>query len=191
MDNNVAIGKKLKNLRKKKMLTLQQLSEQSDVSAGYISKIERGTVNPSVKNIQAICFALGITANELMIDERKTEKISSTRKDKSYVLRKDERVPIYGIKHALDFESVFEDTPHFKLNVLTLVGDMQEQSYSVHSYDEFGIVAKGTLGIDVDDNLRYELAEGDCIMIRANTKHTITNRSPEECVSYWIEMSNE
>ncbi|BFL47746.1 XRE family transcriptional regulator [Lactonifactor longoviformis] len=182
------LGKKLKSLRKEKMLTLQQLSERSGISTGYISKIERGAVNPSVKNIQKLCFVLDITANELMIDETETEKISSTNKEKSYILRKEERLPIYGIVNALDFESVFEDSPHFKVNVLTLVSGMREQSYNVHSYDEFGIVAKGKLGLEMDDG-NYELSEGDCIMIRANTKHTITNRSSEECISYWIEIS--
>ena len=64
---------------------------------------------------------------------------------------------------------------------------MNEKSYTVHSYDEFGIVARGKLGMEVEGE-DYALDEGDCIMIRANTKHIVTNLSAEECVSYWIEI---
>ena len=44
MDNTKLLGKKIKDYRKRNMMTLQQLAEKSGISAGYISKIERGTV---------------------------------------------------------------------------------------------------------------------------------------------------
>ena len=187
-DDNL-IGEKIKNLRKRKNMTLQQLAGESEISAGYISKMERGVVNPTIKNIQRLCFALGITANELMVDKAEAEK-RGLNKGRSYVLRKDDRIAIYGVTNALHFESVFEDNPNFKVNVLTLASNMREQSYSIHGYDEFGIVAKGRLELTLDDDLKYQLAEGDCIMICANTKHSMTNSADEECVSFWIEICN-
>ena len=36
------IGKKIKNLRKKKGLTLEELGERTDLTKGYISQVERG-----------------------------------------------------------------------------------------------------------------------------------------------------
>ena len=181
------IGEKIKSLRRQKKMTLQQLALESDISAGYISKMERGVVNPTIKNIQRLCFALGITANELMVDQSKLEKRGAAQ-EKSYVLRKKDRVAIYGVTNALHFESVFEDNSHFKVNVLTLASNMREQSYSIHGYDEFGIVAKGKLELTLDDNEKFELDEGDCIMIRGNTKHSMTNLSTQECVSFWVEI---
>lgn len=182
-----AIGRKLKELRKERMLTLKQLEEKTEISAGYISKIERGTVNPSIQKIQKICFALGITANELMIEQKKAEP--DIHQGKSYVLRKSDRIPIYGITGAMVFESVFEEDSRFKIDVLTLAGNMQEQYYSVHSFDEFGIVAKGKLGINLGDTEYYELEEGEGILIRSGTKHIIVNGSSEETVTYWIEIA--
>lgn len=87
MTDTKLIGTKLKRFRKEKSMTLQQLADESGISAGYISKIERGEVNPSVKNIQRLCFALNITANELMVDAGEVEKINSDQKDKTYVVR--------------------------------------------------------------------------------------------------------
>jgi len=188
MSADNVIGEKIKSLRKQKKMTLQQLAKESDISAGYISKMERGAVNPTIKNIQRLCFALGITANELMVDQSKIEKRAALQQ--SYVLRKKDRIAIYGVTNALHFESVFEDNSHFKLNVLTLASNMREQSYSIHGYDEFGMVAKGKLELTLDDDEKYVLDEGDCIMVRANTKHSMTNYSTEECVSFWIEICN-
>ncbi|MGM0168919.1 hypothetical protein IGI39_004674 [Enterococcus sp. AZ135] len=182
------MGKKLKQLRKEEMLTLEQLSEKAGISAGYISKIERGTVNPSAKNIQKICFVLGITANELMIDKEESEKLTNENKNKSYILKKEERLPIYGMTDVLSFESLYEENPHFKMNVMTISGNMKGEHYSVHSYDEFGVVAKGKLELILEDTDSYVLEEGECIMIRANTKHAITNSFDDESISYWIEI---
>ena len=185
------LGAKLKSLRKAQKLTLKALSEKSEISTGYLSKIERGAVNPSVSNIQKICFALGITANELMIDAEETKQSDAAHAGESYVLRKTDRVPIYGITDSLDFEFIFEDAPSFKINAMTLAAGTRDQSYSMHSYDEFGIVAKGCLGVTLEDTQSYTLEEGDCIMVRANTKHTVTNLSEAECVSYWIELKKD
>lgn len=181
------IGEKIKSLRKQKKMTLQQLAQESDISAGYISKMERGVINPTIKNIQRLCFALGISANELMLDQSKI-KDDGTGKENSYILRKKDRLAIYGVTNALHFESIFEDNSHFKLNAMTLAANMRLQSYSIHGFDEFGMVAKGKMELTLDDAERYELDEGDCIMIRANTKHSMTNSSAEECVSFWVEI---
>ena len=67
MDNTKLLGKKIKDYRKRNMMTLQQLAEKSGISAGYISKIERGTVNSSLKNIQKLCEVLDTTTDELII----------------------------------------------------------------------------------------------------------------------------
>lgn len=42
--DNKQIGTKPKGFRTEKLMTLQQLAEESGISAGYISKIERGEV---------------------------------------------------------------------------------------------------------------------------------------------------
>lgn len=183
------VGETLKKYRKAKKMTLQQLAQESGISTGYISKIERESVNPSAHNIQKLCYALGITANDLMIDKPEQETLAKVNDGKSYVVRSGEHTTIYGITNTLVFASV-EDFPQFKVNIMTLVGGMKEQSYSIHTFDEFGIVAKGVLGITLNDETMYELHEGDSILVRANTKHSVTNLSTGDCVTHWIEIFN-
>ena len=58
--------KKLKQERKEKNLTIKELSEQSNVSAGMISSIERGLVNPSVDLLFKISNVLGLPVDHFL-----------------------------------------------------------------------------------------------------------------------------
>lgn len=192
MTDNEKLGINLKKKRKEKMLTLQELSDRSEISAGYISKIERGTVNPSVKRIQRLCFALEISMEELMGEEEKEEvqeEIVTEVKAGSIVIKKQDRTPVYGIENTLDFSLIYDEKSKYNVSVMTLEKGMTGHYYSLHSYDEFGIVAKGKLGIHLNETDYYELEEGECIKLAANTKHAVTNCSDEECISYWIRVN--
>ena len=45
---NAAFGKRLKEARMKKKLTQEQLAEKADISAIYLSELERGEKSPSM-----------------------------------------------------------------------------------------------------------------------------------------------
>ncbi len=67
------LGDKIRNLRKAKNLTLEQLAEQTDSSKGYIWELEnRDTRKPSAEKLLKIAEVLGVTA-EFLLDESKSE----------------------------------------------------------------------------------------------------------------------
>ena len=113
MDNTKLLGKKIKDYRKRNMMTLQQLAEKSGISAGYISKIERGTVNSSLKNIQKLCEVLDTTTDELMKDCFQQKEYEEIQIDNYFIFTKNERMPIYGFVGALDFENIYTGNPYF------------------------------------------------------------------------------
>lgn len=59
-------GNRLKELRKEKNLTQEQFAESSGLHKNYIGMVERGERNPSLKNIEIMANALGISISELM-----------------------------------------------------------------------------------------------------------------------------
>ncbi len=61
-------GRTLRNLRKEKSITLAQLSEQTNLSAGYLSQVERGIVDPSLSSLRKIATALDVPPMLLMDD---------------------------------------------------------------------------------------------------------------------------
>lgn len=59
-------GDKLRELRKQKDLSQEGLALKSGLHRTYISDIERGSRNLSLKNIDKIAKALGLTAKSLL-----------------------------------------------------------------------------------------------------------------------------
>ena len=185
----VARGMLLRRRRQEKNLTLRELAELTGLSTGFLSKIENGIGNPSADNIQKIGYALGITINELMENTQNLRHISPATGKPSYILRKNERSLLYDFANMVRFESLLDESPNFKVNVYTLFGGSGEHYSSMHNYDEFGVVMKGTLGIQFEGEEEQTLGEGDCIMIRARTRHDMIAVSSEECVSVWVEIT--
>ena len=58
-------GQVIKALRKKRQFTQEDLSEKSDIGVQYISRIETGTANPTLKVIRVIAIALDAALPEL------------------------------------------------------------------------------------------------------------------------------
>lgn len=182
------LGQRIEKRRKANHMTLKQLSAESGISAGFLSKIENGLCNPSISVIQKICFALQVSVNELAAVKTEAELMSTIHKNQSYLLRKDERCLIYGFGDTFRLETIYERLPFFKVNVMTLLAGQAEQTHCIQTYDNFGIVTKGSMSIDLDDGVHFNLEEGDCVMIRAKQQYSITNLSKDTCISFWIEM---
>ncbi len=66
-ENNLelAIGHEVRAYRKKKGLTVTDLSMSTGVSAGMLSKIENGNISPSLSMLQTLAKALGVPLTAL------------------------------------------------------------------------------------------------------------------------------
>ncbi|GGD73234.1 helix-turn-helix domain-containing protein [Paenibacillus nasutitermitis] len=61
------IGERIQLLRKRKALSLTELSERAGVAKSYLSSIERGIQqNPSIQFLEKIGTVLGTTVEELL-----------------------------------------------------------------------------------------------------------------------------
>ena len=59
-------GEKLRKLRRNANLSQEEFADQCDLDRTYIGGIERGERNVSLKNIQVIATALGMSISDLM-----------------------------------------------------------------------------------------------------------------------------
>ena len=62
------LGQMIKALRKKRQFTQKELSEKADIGVQYISRIENGSANPSLKIVSALSSALEATLSDLFSD---------------------------------------------------------------------------------------------------------------------------
>ena len=59
------LGKKIRTLRLEMLLSQEKLGEITGLDRTYISGIERGVRNPSLKNIEKLAKALDVKVSEL------------------------------------------------------------------------------------------------------------------------------
>lgn len=65
------LGDKIRDLRREKKLTLEELAEATDSSKGYIWELEsRDTRKPSAEKLQRIADVLGVTTDFLLDDNK-------------------------------------------------------------------------------------------------------------------------
>ncbi len=62
-----ALGELIRKQRQQAELTLRDLAERANVSNPYLSQIERGLHEPSVRVLKAIAGALNLSAESLLI----------------------------------------------------------------------------------------------------------------------------
>lgn len=63
------LGERVREQRRSRGLTQEDLAESLDLSVAYVSLIERGGRNPPYTTVVAIARALGIPASRIVVDE--------------------------------------------------------------------------------------------------------------------------
>lgn len=181
MNDIQKIGFSVRSHRRDIGMTLQQLSEATGLSIGYLSNLERNANSPTLVNVQKICEALGISFYTLL--ERN--------KEENIIIRHDERKKLISEEHNMLLEDIDFGLENESFIYMTIdphgAGDGLCWE---HEYDEVGTVVKGRLTLGLDNQI-FEVDEGDTILIKAHTRHCYYNKTNEKCVSYWTRCKKE
>lgn len=66
MDIKAVVGRNVKQHREAKGLSQEQLAFEADLHRTYVSGVERGIRNPTVKIVSRLADALGVAAAKLL-----------------------------------------------------------------------------------------------------------------------------
>lgn len=170
--DTIDVGKRIKSIRKRKNLTLQDVSEKSGMSATAISAIERNVSSPTVTTLAAIGRALGESLSSLL-GEAEIEYV---------VTRAVDREPLASDIRNADFRSLAGGIPgqrfHPKLSTLK-PGASSGEDYVNPEGDDFFFVIQGALDLEINGN-HVNLREGDSLYFRRNTPYRWKNASDQE-----------
>lgn len=177
----VAIGGKIRRLRKDRAMTVERLSELSGLSTGIVSQIERGKANPSFATLVQLSHGLGIPVGRLF----------DTDGHPSPVVRKSERRRLDG--HGLGVE----DEGRYELLTPDLNGALEVTWVETppgydssatpfrHNGEEFGIILSGAKDVYLD-GVRHHLDAGDSIRYASMIPHWYVNAGDTTCVAIWV-----
>ncbi|WP_265822641.1 helix-turn-helix domain-containing protein [Geovibrio ferrireducens] len=82
-DFSIALGNRIKELRKKKGFSQERLSEKADISSKYLGEIERGKVNISTLVLYNLATALEVSVSDLVQSEQ--EKINFEKEVETFI----------------------------------------------------------------------------------------------------------
>jgi len=70
------IGKRIRQVREEKGMSLNQLANRSEIAQPFLFSVEAGKKNISLKNIEKICTALGISLAQFFSDPSEQNDLS-------------------------------------------------------------------------------------------------------------------
>ena len=179
MGNLDTIGTSIRRIRKLNKRTLQQLANETNLSVGYLSNIERNVTSPTLTNLQKICEVLDTSLGDL-IERNAQDRVIIKKEDRESYIDNMEDMKIDIVDFGIDKVS-------FLLVELEPSSHTKEERWT-HEFDEVGIVIGGQLTVMME-NEEIDLNEGDAIYIKANTKHSFFNKSTTEMSrSHWTRI---
>jgi transcriptional regulator with XRE-family HTH domain len=174
------VGLEIRDLRKAQDLTLSKLAALSDLSQGYLSQIERGLSQPSIKVLHSISRALGVNISWFFSPQSPEDDGL-----KDCVVRA-------GQRRHLTFHNGIRDellSPNLgrQIELLRCIFPPGSESGSdtyVHQGEEAGIVVSGELRLWIGDK-EVLLKAGDSFAFESDTPHRYDNPSSEETIVIW------
>ncbi len=167
------ISEKLRTLRLGKRYSMRELAAMSGVSYSLISKIEAGTVSPTVMSLQKLLNAMNVGLYEFFkndYSEDPSDKIIFPR-DGMVSAEDADRKWYYALPRnpEIKVELTYEEyQPHTKL--------VEKES---HRGDIFGYVIQGELTLEVFDRGCFKACAGDAFYVKAGWLHVARNESDE------------
>ena len=164
------IPQKIKELRAKSKLSIQELAKRAELTPGYLSKIENSDSPPPIPTLSKIAYALNVHISYFFDDEHAEKGIS--------IVRKSGRKEIIGdlTPAGYKYHSVIQRRFDSPINsfVLTLPSDVNPAAvpYNSHEGEELIYVLKGNLVFCYGDN-EYRVQAGDCLYFSGGLPHRV------------------
>jgi transcriptional regulator with XRE-family HTH domain len=186
MDPAEGVGRRLKELRRSRGLTLAQLAQQTNLSIGSLSQVERGLVSPTIRTVYTVSTALGVSP-AWIIDP---DSAKAQDPDGPYIVRSTRRKPFFNrngvTKHLVTPEIEGRYTGFIvKLEPNGSSGDDQ---YS-HAGEELGLILSGSLVLEIGEKT-YRINQGDSFAFPSSLSHRFYNDSSLDTVVFWVNSRN-
>ena len=163
------IGPKIKQLRIKNALTLEELASRCELTKGFLSQVERDLTSPSVSTLNDILEALGTSLSDFF-QETKEEKLVFI----------DERAGT----------TVHWIVPNAQKNemepiLLDIDPEGESQIIDPHDGEEFGYVLQGRIYLVYNEE-ELLVKKGETFYISGKHTHFIKNAGKSTATVLWI-----
>ena len=170
-DIDIKVGERIKQVREKKGLSLEDIFKRTDVDVALLSQIEEGEVAPPLGTIIKLAKALEMKMGFFISGKEDQAYTIIRRKDRKAVSRFDaKRVKHYGYEYKS--LAPHKKNRHMDPFLVTLEPSKTEEERSSHDGQEFIFVLQGEMEVRLVDDT-YVLAPGDAIYYDSTVPHLV------------------
>jgi len=171
----MGIGHRIKSLRSKKNLTLEELASRCELTKGFLSQLERDLSTPSIPTLNDICEALGVTMAEFFMEDKLLKPVF-TKED----FFEDNR------EHC-KIEWIVPNAQSNKMEPIRIELQPNGSTFIMqpHQGEEFGLILSGKVFLIINDT-EYPIAKGQTFYLRGEHQHHLVNRSKKPAELLWV-----
>ena len=169
------IGSRIKHLRKRKGLTLEELASRSELSKGFLSQLERNLTSPSIATLDDILEALGSSLSEFFRED--TDERYTFRKADFYVDERD----TYTVNWIVPNSQKHRMEPV----LMELPAGGKSFEMVPHDGEEFAYVLEGTVTLCCDDR-RFTVRKGETFYLQGKSFHYLQNERKTPARVLWV-----
>ena len=159
----VEIGRKIKQLRIQKGLTLEELASRSELTKGFLSQLERELTSPSIATLNDIVEALGSSLAEFCKEEEQEQRA------------------IYTINW------IVPNTQKNAMEPILIELPQGGDSFVMdpHSGEEFGYVLEGAIILMVGEE-KHIVHKGETFYLSGKSRHYLKNEKKTTAKVLWV-----
>jgi transcriptional regulator with XRE-family HTH domain len=172
------IGSKIKDLRKGRGMTLQQVADGAECTAAYISQLEHDKTSPSIATLKKVAHILGVRIVDFFLDDAAEDA----------VVLDPESWPMVSLPGwRADIKQMTRGVRTRKMQPFYTIiepGGGTAEVYS-HQGEEFGLVLDGEMTLQVGEE-RYQVKAGSSFYYSSSLPHAWTNLGEEPVRVIWV-----
>lgn len=174
-------GDKLRAIRKKRKITLKEVSLKVGVTESLISQIETNKVSPAIDTLLKIAEFLNVDIDYLFKELKQDKPVN-------YISRsKRNRLDRNGVIYEQLSKTIPENTEHGIEAYLIQIkaGKKSGSDEYGHKGSELGVIMEGGGEFEIG-NKTYPLAEGDSISFNSDVPHVLKNTGKKTLKAFWV-----
>ena len=180
------LGRRIRMIRKRKKCSLAEISEISGVSVAMLSHIERGKATPSLKVLEKLRSALGVSMLDLFPPAEEAGDAP-----RCPVVRRDERISLNFDQIGLTKERLSpDDSSDLEVLMLKIApGGGSGPEPWTRPGEKGGLILSGRARLQIGDDV-FDLTAGDSFQFDSSIPHKFECVGDAPAEILWIIKSN-
>ncbi|MGX9182070.1 helix-turn-helix domain-containing protein [Mesorhizobium sp. BHbdii] len=178
-NQEMAVGRQIRELRKVRGLTLQQVADAAEISVGYLSQIERDQTKLPIGVLKRVSDKLGVHMNWFF------QANDAPPHEKDIVVREQNRRKLTFTGIGIEEELLSPNLAGpLEMLLSTIAPGADSGDYS-HDGVEAGLVIEGRLDLWVDGQF-FQLETGDSFSFKSTQVHRCANSGDVRARVVWV-----